>query len=679
MTISYKKLLEPLQLRHKTLRNRIVFGAHTANMAEQGLPGERHLGYYRERAIGGAAMIVIEPMPVHSAAVLTRGNFLHSDDAVIPAFRKITEACKQEGAVILQQLYHVGQHGDADNSYFPNWSASGKPSYHDSDGSHCMTESEIEETIDGFVQAARRCHAAGFDGVEVWAAYHGMLDQFWTPWSNQRSDKWGGSLQNRVRLSREILRRIREVCGEDFIVGLSINEEPDIEIALKNEALLEIIDLHDREQLMDYVTCGTGGYFDFYKLMPTFLYEEKLGLALPSLLKSSIGNAKIIAESHIRTPDNADSVLSAAQADLVSIVRGQIADPHLANKAAAGRPEEIRGCLSCNQMCWGRRYRDYWISCLVNPSAGREFEWGGDRFKKVKTALNLAVIGAGPAGLEAARAAAEQGHQVRLFEASAILGGQFRLAGLQPRRAQILDLIDWYQRQLKKLGVEVHYESPMDADDAKSLGADLIITATGSLPSGTGFQKVLPHIETLPGYESGSVWPVEDVMGKAARLGKHIVVLDEGGNWRGVGTTWKLAEEGYSVSIVTPDPLVGKELQRTAADFPVRQRLAQLGVKFYCEFAISEWTNSGAKLISLLDHSTHFIEAETLVLATTNIAEDWLWRGLTAEGINAINIGDSVAPRQAPFAIYEGRKAALALGVSGSLDDIAAAKGIRVA
>jgi 2,4-dienoyl-CoA reductase-like NADH-dependent reductase (Old Yellow Enzyme family) len=180
----FERLFTPVRLRHRTLRNRIVFGAHTANMARDGLPGEQHLAYYRERAIGGAAMIVVEPMPVHAAAVLTRGNFRHSDDAVIPHFRQLTEACKAEGAVMIQQLYHVGQHGDADNSFHPNWSPSGGPSYHDSDGSHAMTGSEIEETIEGFVQVARRCREAGFDGVEVWAAYHGFVDQFWTPWSN---------------------------------------------------------------------------------------------------------------------------------------------------------------------------------------------------------------------------------------------------------------------------------------------------------------------------------------------------------------------------------------------------------------------------------------------------------------------------------------------------------------
>jgi len=491
---SFTHLGSPIRLRHKTLRNRIVFGAHTANMALDGYPGDQHLAYYRERAMGSAAMLVIEPVPVHAAAVLTRGNFRHSDDSVIPHFRRVTEAVQAEGAVILQQLYHIGAHGDADNSYHPNWSPSGLPSYHDSDGSHAMTEAEIEETIDGFVQAARRCSETGFDGVEVWAAYHGFVDQFWTPWSNRRDHRWGGSLENRTRVSREIMSRIRKTCGDDFIIGLAVNDEPDIPVALQRESLSEIVALHDREDMMDYITCGSGSYFDFYKLMPTFLYPEKLGVDLAETLKGAVTHALVTAESHIRTPENAETVLSAGQADLIAIVRGQIADPHLANKTLSGRPEDIRGCLSCNQMCWGRRYRDYWISCLINPSAGREFEWVGDRFTPAATAKTVLVVGDGPAGLEAARAAAERGHRVTLAEAGPQLGGQFRMAGSQPRRAQILDLIAWYGRQLEKLQVRVDYNSYMDADEIAAFGADEVVLATGSLPAGTGFQKAMTHL-----------------------------------------------------------------------------------------------------------------------------------------------------------------------------------------
>src|SRR5688572_22075066 len=161
----FPHLFEPLTLRHLTLRNRIVFGAHTANMSVDGLPGERHLGYYVERARGGAAMIVVEPVPVHATAVLTRGNFRHDDDAIIPAFRTITDACHEEGTVMIHQLYHVGQHGDFDNSFMPSWSPSGLPSYHDAEGSHAMNEREIDEIIGGFVSAAVRAQQAGFDGI----------------------------------------------------------------------------------------------------------------------------------------------------------------------------------------------------------------------------------------------------------------------------------------------------------------------------------------------------------------------------------------------------------------------------------------------------------------------------------------------------------------------------------
>jgi 2,4-dienoyl-CoA reductase-like NADH-dependent reductase (Old Yellow Enzyme family) len=512
----FSKLFSPVTLRGKTLRNRIVFGAHTTNMAVEGLPTERHAAYYAERAIGGAAMVVVEPMPVHAAAVLTRGNFRHSSDDVIPHFRSVTDAIKTNGAIAIQQLYHIGSHGDQDNAFHAAWSPSGMPSYHDSDGSHAMSEAQIEETISGFVQAARRCQEAGFDGVEIWAAYHGLVDQFWTPWSNHRDDKWGGTLENRTRFSREIITRVRRQCGDDFIIGLAVNDEPDFEIALQREAISEIIEHHDRDHLVDYVTCGSGSYFDFYKLMPTFLYPEKLGADLAQTLKAVCKHALVTAESHIRTPDNAETVLGEGQADLVSIVRGQIADPHLANKAQEGRPDDIRGCLSCNQMCWGRRSRDYWISCVVNPSVGREAEWGGDRFLPADTRKSVLVIGGGPAGLEAARVAAERGHRVVLCEASNHLGGAFRLAGLQPRRAQITDLIEWYERQLMKLQVEIRLNTYVDASDVIAEETEEIILATGSLPPETGFQKAIPHFQELDGLEHGKVHSTEAIMARQA-------------------------------------------------------------------------------------------------------------------------------------------------------------------
>ena len=657
MKPAFPHLFSPLKLGSKTLRNRIVFGAHTANMAENGYPAARHVAYYAERAMGGAAMVVVEPVPVHAAAVLTRGNFRPSDDSIIPHFRAVTEAIKGHGAVAIQQLYHVGAHGDSDLSFHPHWSPSGLPSYHDSDGSHAMTEEEILETIDGFVAAARRCKEAGFEGVEVWAAYLGMVDQFWTPWTNRRDDRWGGSFENRMRMSFEIMTRIRETCGPDFIIGLAVSDDSTNSVSLQHQELAEIVAWHDERRLMDYVTCGSGGYLNFYPLMPTFLYPEKLGADLASVLKRVVKHAVVTAESHIRTPENAETVLGEGAADLVSIVRGQIADPHLANKARDGRADDIRGCISCNQMCWGRRSRDYWISCLINPSAGREFEWGGDRFEKAESRKRVLVVGGGPAGLEAARVAAERGHEVILAEASSRLGGRFLLAGHQPRRAQILDLIGWYERQLDKLGVEVRLNAYMEGTDVAETGADSVILATGSMASGTGFQKSWPEKETLPGIERGKVFSVEEVLSRQAKPGKQVILYDEAGGWRGCGTAWKLAEEGHRVTIVTPDAMVGKELQRTAADAPLRQILGKLGVRWLTEKTMLEWHGNG---VTLTDHNTgetSLVEGDCLVLATTNGAMDMLAGELRELGIAHRLIGDCAAPRQAPYAFHEGRKA----------------------
>ena len=657
--MKHPKLLSPIELRGHTLRNRIVFGAHTANMSDMGLPGPRFGGYLLERALGGAAMIVAEPMPVHRTGVLTRGNFRHGTDEVIPHFRNVTEPVKEAGAVILQQLYHIGAHGDSDLSFSPHWGPSGGPSYHDSDGSHAMNEAEIEELIEAHIAAAVRCQKGGFQGVEVWAAYHSLLDQFWTPWSNQRTDKWGGSLENRTRLSRTIIEGIRRACGDEFIIGLAISTSDSFDVTLQGEALAEIVARHDATGHIDYVTCGHGGYLDFERLMPTFLYADKLTAPFTEELKKVVKHAKVTSEAHIRTPENAEAVIASGQADMVSIVRGQIADPHLARKTMEGRSEDVRGCISCNQMCWGRRSRDYWISCLINPSAGREFEWGGDRFKPAANPRHIVVVGAGPAGLEAARAAAERGHRVDIFEAQPRIGGQFRLAGEQPRRAQILDLLDWYERQFEKLQVRLHLNSFVEAEDIRALNPDAVVLSTGSLPDEDGFQRWMPDRDRLPGIDSGNVYSPEDVMRREAKLGDHVILYDEGGNWRGLGTAWAMAEQGKKVTIVTPEPFIGKELARTSSDIPLRPRLAKLGVTFLTEHLIAEWHGSAATIRNMLTGEDFRREASALVMSTTNRAFDPLSADLADLEIHLI--GDAAAPRQAPYAFHEGRKVGLLL------------------
>ena len=656
----FPHVFEPLTIRHRTLKSRINFGAHTANMAEGGLPGDRHVGYYRERALGGAGMIVVEPVPVHRTAVLTRGNFRHDDDSIIPAFRRLTDTCREANPdiVMIQQLYHVGQHGDADVSFAPNWSPSGLPSYHDADGSHAMTEPEIDEVIAGFVAGARRAQAAGFDGIEIFAAYNALVDQFWTPWSNRRTDAWGGSFDARMRFSCTLLEQIRGACGGDFILGLAVSMDSRSEPALTIDELAEIVAWHDQRRLMDYVTCGTGSYFDFYPIIPVSLYEQQLGVPFAAALKRVVKHAVVQAESHIRTPAAAEAVLAAGEADMVSIVRGQIADPYLVTKAREDRAEDVRPCISCNQLCWGRRSRDYWISCLGNASAGREWR-AGDNPPRTEAPRSVLVVGGGPAGLEAARVSAERGHRVTVLEREPQLGGQFRLAGRQPSRGQILDLLTWFEHRLSVLGVDVRLGQSASADDVEWFGADDVIVATGSRPPVTGFQRALPMVERMPGADRPDAVSIQAVLAETVDVGPRVVVVDDVGDWRGLGTALYLAERGHDVTIVTSAAVVGGGLYHSAADGPLRARFSSAGGTMRPGTVVLSWDGEGATVRSVTSDADERLPADTLVIAETAVAETGLADELRRRGIAFEAIGDCVAPRRASLAIYEGRELAL--------------------
>jgi pyruvate/2-oxoglutarate dehydrogenase complex dihydrolipoamide dehydrogenase (E3) component len=241
------------------------------------------------------------------------------------------------------------------------------------------------------------------------------------------------------------------------------------------------------------------------------------------------------------------------------------------------------------------------------------------------------------------------------------LGGQFRLAGMQPRRAQILDLIDWYEGQLEKFQVAVRLNTPMEAEEIEAFGADVVVLATGSLPTGTGFQRALPALDRLPGIEKGNTWAVEEVMARAARPGKRVLLLDDGGHWRGAGTAWHMAEQGHEVTLVTAHPMAAWELVRTATDLPLRRKLAALGVRTLTDSAVEEWHGDGARIVNLVDGTTQRLDFDALILSTPNASETTLQHDLADSGLEVHAIGDCVAPRLASLATYEGRHLALSL------------------
>jgi 2,4-dienoyl-CoA reductase-like NADH-dependent reductase (Old Yellow Enzyme family)/thioredoxin reductase len=663
MESKFPHLFTPVKLGPLELKNRIVFGAHTANMSHEGLPGDRHFGYYRERARGGAAMIVVEPAPVHRTAVLIRGNFLAENDAVIPHFRRITDECHKHGTVMMHQAYHVGGHGDQDNSWEPYWSPSGVPSFHDQWGSHAMTEAEIEELIAAFVAAARRDRDSGFDGTDLFAGYNCLIDQFWSPLTNKRDDKWGGSLENRLRFSVEICRRIRATCGNRFIIGMTISgAEPypgGLTIADKQEIVAHL----DSRGLVDYFSCGTGSYLNqFSKIVPSFHYGMFLGTDDAAKFKEVVKHARVTAEARVKTPENAEKVIAEGKADMVSIVRGQIADPHLANKAKEGRPEDIRPCISCNQLCLGRRLRDYWVSCISNPSVAREYQWDGDSTPPAAKPRHVLVVGGGPAGLEVARVAGARGHRVTLVEKTGELGGQFRLAAGQPERGEIGALLHWYRAQLEKLQVKVKLRTEMSAADVKAAGADAVVLCTGSNPSRDGFQRSFPHLSKLPGAEQDNVCTAHDILEGKVTPGTRVLLLDDiNGWWPASGTALHLAQQRHQVTVVTAAEKAGAALDLSMTGDTLRERFAKFGVEVLLATALSEWKGTTAKLLNLYTGETEEREFDSLVLATTNTPEDRLTKALAGAGLEVHAIGDTVAARSASMAFYEGRKVALSL------------------
>jgi len=534
---------------------------------------------------------------------------------------------------------------------------------HDAWGSHAMTEGEIEEIIESFVQQAIRDQKGGFDGIDLMAAYHSLFDQFWSPLANKRTDRWGGSLENRLRFTSEMCARIRKACGQDFIIGLTISGAEPYPGGLTIEDKQEIVQWFDERGLVDYFSVGVGSYLNqFTRIVPGIHFGMMLGPADASKFKEVVKHALITAEARVKTPANAEKAIADGMCDMVSIVRGQIADPHLANKAREGRPEDIRPCISCNQLCIGRRMRDYHISCLVNPSVSREVAWGGDRPPATEQPKHVVVVGGGPAGLEAARVAAERGHRVTLVEKGEELGGQFRLAAGQPERGEIGALLTWFQGQIEKLQVRVLLRTEATPESIRALAPDAVVLATGSMPSRNGFQRIFPHIDRLPGADEENVCTIHDVLEGKVVPGHRVLLLDDiNGWWPASGTAQHLALQRHEVTVVSAAEKACAALDLSQAGEHLRERFAKLGVETMLATALLSWNGGKAELMNLYTLDKETRSFDTLVLATTNTPDDSLTAALRDDGIELHAIGDTVSARTASMAFYEARKLAVAL------------------
>jgi 2,4-dienoyl-CoA reductase-like NADH-dependent reductase (Old Yellow Enzyme family) len=482
----YPLLLSPIRLRGHELRNRVVFTAHTASFSEDGIPGPRAREYYAARARGGAGLIVMEPLPVLPSAGVTPQNYRWRDARFVPGLAAVREAVHEHGTVLVSQLYHLGPNADPTATMEGLWSVSaGRPPDGGPGRMREIDADDIAALVHGHVEAARAAVAAGVDGVECMFAYDTLVDGFMSEARNRRADGYGGSLENRMRLPREILDSLRDALGPEPLLGVTLTAS--MPGYVKAAA-------HLKERCdVDYFGIGNGDYDHLELLMPTLDFEPGFGIRFAEQVKGAVPGAVVIAEGRITRPELGEWALREGCCDLVGMTRAQIADPELVRKAELGRAAEIRECVALN-VCVSRRLRKFPIACVQNPEAGFEAE----PMPRASQSCRVTVVGGGVAGLEAARAAALAGHEVRLLEREGELGGQVSLTARLPRQGAHLRLVEWRAAELERLGVRVETDVDADADGVARLEPERVLVATGSEPE-ERFSAALPATAVLEG------------------------------------------------------------------------------------------------------------------------------------------------------------------------------------
>lgn len=639
------------------LKNRLCFAGHITNFSDDSFLSKRHLAYMVERLSGGVGMLVCDPVPVHPSTDTLRTK-LATNKKSRESFKFLTDECHNKDVPAILQLFHAGAHGCAKTSFFPAWSPSGKPSLRDQDTSHAMSTAEINELIDCFVHQAIEANEAGFSGIEIVAGGNLLFEQFWSPLSNHRQDEWGGNFAERMAFSTQIIRRIREEVGPEFLLGLVMTSRDGYGNSLSYDEIEEILVWHDKLNCVDYFsfsmneTCDSG----HGKEIDEDIEQE---IELLRSLRELLNNGLIRIAGNVRTVETANLLLDRKAADMIGMVRSLIADPMFMEKYERDSKNSIRPCIRCNSGCIGRRARDYAIACLVNPSAGREQSLPAHHEPTAKS-LRIVVAGGGLAGLEAARSGAESGHEVKLFEQRETLGGQWLLASSLPGRQLYGELLNWYSDQLKILGVEVWLATCLDILKIQSLDPDHVVIATGAGPTKTGFQRPLPNRRKLPGVEQDNVFTLEEVLeGKTALTecsDKNVLILDDIGFRQGVGTAMFLAEKGHKVSLLTRTAMAAPELQATGNHNLLISQLKALDISIHTESLLLGWQNGLAEYAGCSDKTPLTAEFDYLVLATTNKANQTLENDVSHNSISFSMAGDCQGARKAHMAVYEGRK-----------------------
>ena len=508
-TTAYPKLLEPLDLGFTTLKNRVLMGSmHTMlEDIEGGIP--RLAAFYSERAKGQVGLIVTGGVaPSKQGLALPVGHPLDNLEEA-EKHKEVTKAVHDEGGKICMQILHVGRYG-----YTPeNVSASNTKAPISPFPARELSSEEVEQTIEDYVHCAKMAQYANYDGVEVMGSEGYLINQFIAKKTNLRTDEWGGAYENRIKFPIEIIRRTREAVGENFIIIYRLSM---LDLVQGGSTWEEVVQLAKAIEAAGATIINTGIGWHESRVPTIGTVVPKAGFAWVTKKMMGEVNIPLITTNRINMPDVAEKVLAEGNADMVSMARPFLADPDLVLKSIEGRPEEINTCIACNQACLDHTFTMQVSSCIVNPRACHETILVHEPTTEIK---KIAVVGAGPAGLEAATVAAKRGHQVVLFEEKHEIGGQFNMAKVIPGKEEYGQTIRYYDNMLKKYGVDLRLNTRAEEADLISQGYDEIILATG----------VIPRTLEIEGVRHPKVLDYVDVLYKNKNVGDKVAIVGAGG------------------------------------------------------------------------------------------------------------------------------------------------------
>ncbi|MEE9198454.1 MAG: FAD-dependent oxidoreductase [Dehalococcoidia bacterium] len=649
VTSQFKYLFSPFQLKHLTLPNRIVSTAHATALADDGVPGPRLVAYQAEKARGGCGLVMCYgSASVHlSSPGVDWGGVELFDDRVIPHLKQASDAVHQYGSKIISQITHRGRRGTTDLYWRPLLAPSPIPERTHRETPHQMEKEEIAEIVEAYGQAALRVKKGGFDGVEMLLGHGHLPEQFHSPFSNKRTDEYGGSLENRMRFTMEVIDSVRSAVGDDFVVGIRASADEKLEGGLNQAAQMEIIRRLVATGKVDYVSVLAGtteNLMSQTEAVPSMWYPTGLWVNYAAAVKQEV-DIPVIVVGRITEPLQAEWILAEGQADLVAMTRAIIADPQMPNKAREGRLEDIRPCIGSDQGCVGRMFWGKTITCIHNPVIGREQELVG--VEPAATKKKVVVVGSGPAGLEAARVAAERGHQVVLFEKRSGLGGQIVNFSRANGREDFGAIILWLEGQVRKLGVDIRLGVEATADSVLAEGPEAVVIATGSNP-------IPPDV---PGAETGPVVYTEDVLTKKMDWGDKVLVIDQDGHHQGPAVAEHLAEQGRKVEIISDLFTIGEDIDLFNKPM-VYKRLFSKGVTLSPNTAAKEIQEERVVLKNVYSNEERVLEGvTTIVYAGLRRAEDSLYKQLKGKVPQVFLVGDAMAPRKVHDSILEGTRA----------------------